>query len=315
MWLLSLAEEMNEAIKDGTLPSVLAVDRVWVARDGRARLLDFAAPGSAPQPTGSSEPTKSDLWRAQDFLGDVSATLTSGPIPLTVRAVFETAGLHAPDVFLVKVRKLLDQPPADTRRLRLSHLLSGGMALIVGVGAIAAFRAGFIAGITDARRGEPTVGLHAESIAESIRAADRTGEPQRRLSARTGKKQSAAPRELETLAGTAVVIAGAGLLSGLFFRGGLSLRAFGLAVVEPDGSKPSSLKAAGRSLVAWLPFWIFAAATLFGSKLLSIQLGEPVLYSTAVACALIFLGGAVYAGYHPERSLQDRIAGTYLVPR
>ncbi len=276
LWLFALAEEVNEALKDGSLPSVLALDRVWVAPDGRARLLDFPAPGSAPQPAGASEPTKSDLWRAQDFLGEVGATLMSGPVPLAVRAFkVETAGLKTPDVFLSRLRELLDQPPADTRQLRLNHLLSGGsLALILWVAHYAAFNAG----------------------------------------AKLGP-ESAGPRELEAVAVTALTIAAAGLYSGLFFRGGLSLRAFGLAVVEADGAKPSVLKAVGRSLVAWSPFWILAAVSIFALKSLPVQLAEPVIYSTAVACALIFLGGAVYAGYHPERSLQDRIAGTYLVPR
>ena len=37
---------MHAALRDGSLPP-LAVERVWVTRDGRARLLDFTAPGMA----------------------------------------------------------------------------------------------------------------------------------------------------------------------------------------------------------------------------------------------------------------------------
>ena len=46
-WLYDLAREISAAEKDGTLPPVLALDRVWITGDGRAKLLDFPAPGLA----------------------------------------------------------------------------------------------------------------------------------------------------------------------------------------------------------------------------------------------------------------------------
>jgi uncharacterized RDD family membrane protein YckC len=51
-WLLDLATEISAAEKDGTRPAVLALDRVWITADGRAKLLDFPAPGlrSSGQP-------------------------------------------------------------------------------------------------------------------------------------------------------------------------------------------------------------------------------------------------------------------------
>ena len=44
-WFDDLARELVAASADGSIP-VLALDRVWITRDGRARLLDFPAPGS-----------------------------------------------------------------------------------------------------------------------------------------------------------------------------------------------------------------------------------------------------------------------------
>jgi hypothetical protein len=44
-WFDDLARELAAASADGSIP-VLALDRVWITRDGRARLLDFPAPGS-----------------------------------------------------------------------------------------------------------------------------------------------------------------------------------------------------------------------------------------------------------------------------
>ena len=45
-WLCDLAEELNAGLNDGTLPKQLALDRVWITAEGRAKLLDFPAPGA-----------------------------------------------------------------------------------------------------------------------------------------------------------------------------------------------------------------------------------------------------------------------------
>src|SRR5208283_3040132 len=42
-WLLDLAGELKAGEKDGSLPGVLSLDRVWITADGRAKLLDFPA--------------------------------------------------------------------------------------------------------------------------------------------------------------------------------------------------------------------------------------------------------------------------------
>ena len=54
-WLYDLAGEIAAAAKDGTLPS-LSLDRVWIASDGRAKLLDFPAPGFACATTANQPP-------------------------------------------------------------------------------------------------------------------------------------------------------------------------------------------------------------------------------------------------------------------
>ena len=43
-WLLDLSREIDHGLGDGSLP-MLALDRLWISRDGHARLLDFRAPG------------------------------------------------------------------------------------------------------------------------------------------------------------------------------------------------------------------------------------------------------------------------------
>lgn len=46
-WLLDLAEELQAASLDGSLPTTLSLDRIWITADGRAKLLDFVAPGTS----------------------------------------------------------------------------------------------------------------------------------------------------------------------------------------------------------------------------------------------------------------------------
>ena len=44
-WLLDLAAELKTGQKDGSLPLVLNLDRIWITANGHAKLLDFPAPG------------------------------------------------------------------------------------------------------------------------------------------------------------------------------------------------------------------------------------------------------------------------------
>ena len=58
-WLLDLADEFVAAKADSTTPATLAFDRVWIAADGRAKLLDFPPrePHRPPSPTTTRHPS------------------------------------------------------------------------------------------------------------------------------------------------------------------------------------------------------------------------------------------------------------------
>ncbi|HYN09672.1 MAG TPA: protein kinase [Vicinamibacterales bacterium] len=92
-----------------------------------------------------------------------------------------------------------------------------------------------------------------------------------------------------------------GLLWAFALRGGFWLRGFGIAVVTTDGAEVSRLRAVSRAAIVWC--WVPA-------QLLATGYGGPLL-----GIVVLRLGGLLYAAVHPERGLQDRIAGTYLVPR
>jgi uncharacterized RDD family membrane protein YckC len=132
-WLFDLATELSAAQKDGTLPLLLALDRVWITGDGRAKLLDFPAPGfpgTAADLTSPPMPNHADIPR---FLGQVAATALEGraesaakppgefavPLPLHVRQFFKgLSQLSDVDSLLPALRPLMHRVTAVTRRRR-----------------------------------------------------------------------------------------------------------------------------------------------------------------------------------------------------
>ena len=117
------------------------------------------------------------------------------------------------------------------------------------------------------------------------------------------------------LAANPFVILGAipSFLAALFFRGGLVLRMLGLEVVKKNGAKASRLLIFSRSFVAWCPIlmmgpvaqWLFPSAGLSQVERALMSLGYIIVTAVLMICAAML----------PERGLQDRIAGTCLVPR
>ena len=113
-WLFDLANEISVAEKENTLPSELALDRVWITTDGRAKLLDFPAPSlhreagiqTEELPAAASHPSQ----RVQRFLSEIATTALTGQ----ERVVIEPSGdlelrlpLHARH-FLKRLPELVD---------------------------------------------------------------------------------------------------------------------------------------------------------------------------------------------------------------
>ena len=98
-WLADLAREVEAASADGSLP-VLALDRVWITRGGRARLLDFPAPGlETASVTGSgdaiADPQRFLARAAAHALGAGSQSaparaLPHGPLPRLAQLTLDT---------------------------------------------------------------------------------------------------------------------------------------------------------------------------------------------------------------------------------
>ena len=81
-WLMDLAEELAAGLKDGPVPAALALDRVWITAGGRAKLLDFAAPGAGGAPAASQKPASAapGFEAARAFLNQVALAALEGRI-------------------------------------------------------------------------------------------------------------------------------------------------------------------------------------------------------------------------------------------
>jgi hypothetical protein len=128
--LLDLAEELAAALKDGTLPPALSLDRVWITADGRAKLSDLPVPGvasgaeSLPTRPGCVEPVREFLRQVAvaSLLGkrvsarEAQAMTVARPLPLHARPVLD--GLlkaQRPEVVAAELRANLQRPARVTR--------------------------------------------------------------------------------------------------------------------------------------------------------------------------------------------------------
>lgn len=149
-WLYDLAQEISAAEKDATLPPVLALDRVWITGEGRAKLLDFPAPGLAiagrhQDVETPGAPPLPETGRSQRFLGEVAVAVLEGQAGAAARTAIEAAvplPLHARN-FLKNLPQLSNadavagaiQPllrrPTMVSRLRRAAVVAGCATLPV----------------------------------------------------------------------------------------------------------------------------------------------------------------------------------------
>jgi eukaryotic-like serine/threonine-protein kinase len=388
-WLLDLAREFHAAEKDGTLPASLALDRVWITADGRAKLLDFTAPGLANDAASSEAPPICEPRpSASQFLNAVASAALAGrmapapgrvpgsvgvPLPLHAREFLDRL-VHLPgaDAIVAALQPLMHQV-AEVSRLRRLGLIAGCAAfpVVVSLGLVfgghmlerwdqrqpglwelsqllhvrSSFRmpwvrpsgspddrafAIYIAShyrpiITDSNQwlsmfalsmvqganrqfAQQSVADHPSPTETEIREATAAVQPiLRGLKAGDITKQRWFPL-LACGVSWIVYVGLPALLTALLFRGGLVQRALRVAVVRRDGEPASRLRVFWRSLVTWSP--VLAAPIL-------IFVLKPVLgvtWATTLTVALV--GGlALWSAMLPQRGLQDRLAGTCLVPR
>ena len=117
---------------------------------------------------------------------------------------------------------------------------------------------------------------------------------------------------LAVASGMFVVVVPFALFGAFVWRGGLTLRMFGAAVVNRQGERVSRLRALWRAMVTWS---IAAALPVFfktNGDVTNAAGATLILQSLVMA---LFVAGAVWTALNPSRSIQDRLAGTWIVPR
>jgi uncharacterized RDD family membrane protein YckC len=108
----------------------------------------------------------------------------------------------------------------------------------------------------------------------------------------------------------------------LLWRGGLSLRIAGLALVWADGQQAGRFRCAARALLVWLPVvGLLLAGVAADLWYWQLDEGRPLRwllgllwYAWWAGLALLFVY-PLLALWHPSRGPHDRLAGTWVVPR
>ena len=296
-WLVDLASEFDAAQADGS-NSAYTLDRVWITRSCRAIMLDFRAPGDIGP--GDIESlghlaigSLNDQRASQTFLAELArvaigeADTADGraavarfraPLPLSAHillASLATRGFDSWRQVVSQTTRLLAVPDRVTNGRRAAQLAACAALPTLSTVDFLLLLAPFLSGAV-------------HSFAEMF-----------------------------------TLIACAGVASAFISRGGLLLRSFGIAVVTRDGREASRLRAASRALIAWSPVVPMAWLMHVQSTISQVSLRRTqqsfnpagTHVDAALGVAVVFVGCTVWAIVHPERGLQDRMAGTWLVPR
>ena len=97
------------------------------------------------------------------------------------------------------------------------------------------------------------------------------------------------------------------VVAALLFRGGLVLLLAGVTYVKKNGERASRLRLFWRSLVVWAPTFPVFVLSIIG-------MAKHSAWLPWLALALLGVLAAVSVAL-PQRGLQDRLAGTWPVPR
>ena len=119
---------------------------------------------------------------------------------------------------------------------------------------------------------------------------------------------------LTVASGTLWIVVPFAFLGALVTRGGFTLRAFGAAVVNRRGEPVSRLRALWRAMVTWSPAIALPFLFLLFGNTRKEDFQTASLIPPTLGMALL-IAGAVWTALHPSRSVQDRLAGTWIVPR
>jgi hypothetical protein len=119
---------------------------------------------------------------------------------------------------------------------------------------------------------------------------------------------------ISMLGGFFLLAAACSLVAALTFRGGV-IRILGLELVTTDGRPASRLRVVGRTLLTWLPLLLGLMAVL-AARAIGVPIPGFIVFTSGMGLGLLVtLAAAIFAVARPERGIQDRLAGTWIVPR
>jgi hypothetical protein len=114
------------------------------------------------------------------------------------------------------------------------------------------------------------------------------------------------------LGGSFMAVAFFAFAGALATGSGFTFRPFGIALVNRRGQPISRVRALWRATVTWIPIVGVALAFKFGPDVMNAGYAVLALH---LALNGVLIGGAIWAWLHPSRGIQDRVAGTWIVPR
>jgi hypothetical protein len=288
-WLDDLSRELTAGLADGSLPR-LHPDRVRIGRDDRARVIEWTDPGagSIDEPPGSADPT---LASVQHLLYAAAVVALLGvppegaetlepatPLPRAARNVLlrlRDAKYTSPDALLTALGTALSSP-AYFSKLRRAGQIGVSAAFPVLITAITV-----VAGLSG----------HVKQAAGT-----------------NGQLFAA----FAVYAGTFVIPMFFSAIGAVTTGSGFTFRPFGAMLVNKRGKRPSRVRALWRAIVTWTP--VVLALALFA---LQPKHGDarPSVLALQYALMLGMAAAAVWAILRPSRSIQDRLSGTWIVPR
>ena len=288
--LNELAEELLIACEDGTLPSAMGVDQVWVQPDGSVQLVD-------PLEV-TSKMTGTDEERSLELLRQTAAIALEGGrhrshIPL--RAINAAVPEHAAKM----LDRLIGSPrKGDTPYAKLDDIVTD----------------------LEADREKPTEVDLARRFAHLFPSAIGNA------AAITAPFVLTFPIGPMYVITPTVLFLFPLLMAAwcAITRGGLLLGLAGLVLIRRDSRPAERWRCAWRSMVAWMPiitllagsWWIrsreFRLSALERENLPNSTYLDEGLWGLAACLLIAYL---VFAMISPARSWHDRLAGTQLVPK
>jgi len=288
-WLLDIAEEVDVSLKDRSFPTSIGLDRIWISKDSRVKLLDFQVPGIdnnleiPPALENTEDPGTLRLFLKQAAhsslegdikkLDEVKKSGPSVPMPLHARTFLENLDREKDEKieFLVKNLESLLKKEAVVIHFRSRRFGSISFFLF------------YIVFTFIGSQDMPTMSICGIFLSSFAFLAS---------------------------------------ISAYLFKGGFFIKRQGIAVVNMNGSPVSRLQAFTRSLIAWSPAILSGSVIFLWPKefllyLLKIEKLSDVSFPfwLFILFMTVFIIGAIWTLITPKRGLQDRLAGTCLVPQ